>query len=73
MSRPVLLYNGAVIHGNFRGAIREIGRRITASRHHSPEKLIRLHECARRIVHKLSLDRPPRLLEPVAIRRGKRA
>src|SRR5580700_2537887 len=72
MPRPVFLDNHCVIDGDFRSAVVEIARWITAGRHHRPEKLICLHECAGGIVHELGLDRAPRLLESVTIRRGKR-
>jgi len=70
MPCPVFLDNHAVIHGNFRGAVFEIGRRVAASQHHGPQKLIRFHECARRVVYELGLDRSPGLLEPVTISAG---
>src|SRR6266481_6534547 len=73
MTRSILLDNHTVIHGNFCRAIVEIGRRIAPSRHDGPKQLIRFHESASRIVDELGLDRPPRLLETVSIRRGERA
>src|ERR1700746_1224252 len=73
MPRSILLDHHAVIHGNLRGAIVEIGRRIAPSRHDGPKQLICFHESAGRIVDELGLDRPPRLLETVSIRRGERA
>src|ERR1700758_2978309 len=73
MPRPILLYNRAVIHGNFCGTILEIGGGIAPSRHHGPKQLIRFHESASWIVHELGLYRAPQLLEPIAIRHGERA
>jgi hypothetical protein len=72
VSCSVLFDNPAVVDGNLRGAIIEIGGRIASSRHHGSQELIRFHERTGRIVHEFRLDRAPRLLKPVAICRGKR-